>query len=57
MSEGWRYQLTPHAERDIKRLDPPTRARLFAVLDRLLIDPAACDIVKLQGHEQRQRMC
>ena len=56
MSDGWRYELTPHAERDLKRLDRPTRARLFAALDRLVSDPAACDIAKLQGHERTYRL-
>ena len=49
---GWRYLFTSRARRDFKRLDPPTRKRVLAALERLIGDPPAGDVVRLAGIEE-----
>ena len=48
---SWRYVLDRAAERDLRKLDPATRQRVFALLDRFVEDPSRTDvdIRKLQG--------
>jgi mRNA interferase RelE/StbE len=55
---GWQYELTRHATRDLKRLDRAVQARVFAALDRLVLDPDSCDIDKVAGEANlyRQRV-
>ena len=36
---SWRLLYTPHAERDIGRLDPAIRRRLRVALENLALDP------------------
>ncbi|MBA2428453.1 MAG: type II toxin-antitoxin system RelE/ParE family toxin [Thermoleophilaceae bacterium] len=53
MSEGaWRVELTPRAARDLRRLDPPVRRRVFDALERLVGEPPSGDVVKLSGSEE-----
>jgi mRNA interferase RelE/StbE len=53
LSEGaWRVELTPRAARDLRRLDPPVRRRVFDALERLVGEPPSGDVVKLSGSEE-----
>lgn len=47
----WRVDFGRRAERDMRRLDPPVRRRVFAALDRLAADDPALDVLKLTGEE------
>jgi mRNA interferase RelE/StbE len=40
-------RLTRSAEKDLRRLDPPIRARVLAALDRLQADDRSLDIRRL----------
>jgi mRNA interferase RelE/StbE len=42
-------RLTRSAEKDLRRLDPPIRARVLAALDRLQADDRSLDIRRLTG--------
>ena len=48
---SWSWVLDRAAERDLRRLDQPTRRRIFTLLDRFAEDPSRSDIDirKLQG--------
>ena len=48
---SWRWALDRAAERDLRRLDQPTRRRILTLLDRFAEDPprSDVDIRKLQG--------
>jgi mRNA interferase RelE/StbE len=52
LSAGRRYEFSSRARRDLRRLDPPTRRRIIAGIDRMLEDPASADIRRLQGKEE-----
>lgn len=56
MSDPWSYAVTPHARRDLRRLDPPVKRRIVEVLDRFVEDPFAADIRKLSPVEWRLRV-
>ena len=56
MSDVWSYAVTPSAQRDPRRLDPPVRQRIVAALDRFVEDPFAADIRKLSPSEWRLRV-
>jgi mRNA interferase RelE/StbE len=56
LSAGWRYEFTPRARRDLRRLDPPVRRRILTALDRLLEEPSAADLRKLRDGEWRLRV-
>lgn len=47
----WRVDFGRRAERDMRRLDPPVRKRVWAALDRLAADDPALDVLKLTGEE------
>ncbi len=49
MSGGLRF--TRSAEKDLRRLDPPIRKRVFASLDRLLAEDRSLDVRRLTGSE------
>jgi len=49
LTSGWRYEITPTARRDLRRLDPPVRGRILEALDRYVMDPDAGDVVRLTG--------
>ncbi len=48
--------MTPPARRDLRRLDPPVRRRITDALDRLVTDPLAGDIRRLNPIEWRLRV-
>lgn len=52
MTAGWRVEISRRAERDLRRLDPPVRKRIFEALDRLVDDPPAGDVMRLTGSEE-----
>lgn len=52
MTAGWRVEITRRAGRDLRRLDPPVRERIFAALDRLVADPPAGEMVRLTGSDE-----
>lgn len=43
MTAGWRVEISARARRDLRRLDPPVRERVYEALDRLVADPPAGD--------------
>jgi mRNA interferase RelE/StbE len=47
--DGWQVEVTTAARRDLRRLDPPVRARVLAAVKGLLSDPAEGDIKRLVG--------
>ena len=49
MNEMWRYVVTPHASRDLRRLDPSLRRRIFEAIDRLVANEGRGDVRKLAG--------
>ncbi|MGH2535581.1 MAG: type II toxin-antitoxin system RelE family toxin [Thermomicrobiales bacterium] len=55
MSEPWRYQLSARAIRDLERLDPRLRARVFDALDRLVEEPFTPQLRKLRGKQREWR--
>ncbi|MBI4200855.1 MAG: type II toxin-antitoxin system RelE/ParE family toxin [Chloroflexi bacterium] len=53
---NWRYVVTPHAERDLRRLDAQGRARVFDALDRYVAKRQRGDVKKLQGSDNEWRL-
>lgn len=50
MSEApWSLRFATRAQRDLRRLDPPIRARVVAVLEKLAANPHAGQLRKLTG--------
>jgi mRNA interferase RelE/StbE len=49
LTRGWRYEITPKARRDLRRLDPPVRVRVLQALDRYVQDPEFGDVARLTG--------
>jgi mRNA-degrading endonuclease RelE of RelBE toxin-antitoxin system len=47
LTAAWRYEVTPTARRDLRRLDPPIRGRVLQALDRFVQNPKVGDVVKL----------
>ena len=56
MSPARRYDFSPGAVRDLRRLDPDVRRRIVAALDRLVGDPPHGDVKKLQGSADEWRL-
>ena len=56
MSEPWSYAVTPHARRDLRRLDPPVKQRIIDALDRFVEAPFSADIRRLSPFEWRLRV-
>ena len=52
----WRLQLTPRAEKDLKRLPSRDQARLREALDELVADPHHGDLKKLRGELDEWRL-
>lgn len=48
--------MTAPARRDLRRLDPPVRARIQGALDRLTADPPAGDLKRLAGRAYEYRL-
>lgn len=44
-------RFTRSAEKDLRRLDPPIRARVFVALERLADDDRSLDVRRLVGTE------
>ncbi len=54
---GWTLRFAARAERDMRRLDRPVRARVYDALERLREDPHAGALRKLAGRpESRLRV-
>jgi mRNA-degrading endonuclease RelE of RelBE toxin-antitoxin system len=50
---AWRRELAPHAQRDLRRLDPKSIRRILDAIDRLVEDPdKATGVVKLSGRPE-----
>ena len=50
MSEApWSLRVATSAKRDLRRLDPPIRARVVAALEKLAADPHSGQLRKLTG--------
>jgi len=54
LTAGWRVEITAPARRDLRRVDPPIRQRGLDALDRLVVDPPAGDVIKLQGRPEHR---
>ena len=54
MTAGWRLAILPSARRDLRRIDPPIRRRIGDALGRLVDDPPAGDVIKLQGRDEHR---
>ena len=55
MTEGWRYALSPHALRDMRRLTLSARQRIFAALD-LYVAERRGNVLKLHGRAEEWRL-
>jgi mRNA-degrading endonuclease RelE of RelBE toxin-antitoxin system len=53
---GWRYVITPRAERDFRRLDQLNRGRVLEALDRYVEAPSQGDVRKLHGGQAEWRL-
>lgn len=49
MSGGRALRFTRTAEKELRRLDPPIRARVLGALDRLSADDRSLDVRRLTG--------
>ncbi|MBI4339525.1 MAG: type II toxin-antitoxin system RelE/ParE family toxin [Chloroflexi bacterium] len=56
MNGNWRYVVTPQAERDLRRLDPQVKARVFGALDRYVAERQWGDVKKLHGRDNEWRL-
>lgn len=45
-------RFTRSAEKDLRRLDPPVRTRVFAALERLAAEDRSLDVRRLTSSEQ-----
>ena len=52
----WRFELTAKAMRDLRRVDGPTRQRIFEALERLAEDPLSGDVRKIRGARSEWRL-
>jgi mRNA interferase RelE/StbE len=53
---GWRYLITPRAERDLRQLDKSLRGRVLDALDRFVAAPKRGDVRKLHGRNDEWRL-
>jgi mRNA interferase RelE/StbE len=51
VSGGRALRFTRSAEKELRRLDPPIRARVLGALDRLSADDRSLDVRRLTGSE------
>jgi mRNA interferase RelE/StbE len=56
LNQGWRYEITRRAERDLERADRETRERIFDTLDRFVEDPTQVRQRKLAGRTDEWRL-
>lgn len=56
MSHVRPIELTPRAERDLRRLDPSVRRRVLAALEELAAGAENLDVVPLAGHRPWKRL-
>jgi mRNA interferase RelE/StbE len=49
---SWSLHFTARAKRDLRRLDPPIRARSLAALERLIEDPHSGKLSRLTGRPE-----
>ncbi len=55
MSEQpWRIGYTPAALRDLRRLDPPVRARVITALEQLAANDPRVDVRRLAGTDEHR---
>jgi len=54
--EPWRYILARQATRDMRRLTPAVRQRIFDALDRYVEDPTCGDVKRLRGTADEWRL-
>jgi mRNA interferase RelE/StbE len=56
-AEPWSIEFERRADKDLERLDPPIRERVFTALERLANDPHSAGLRKLAGRpESRLRV-
>ncbi len=51
-SSGWHVEFTTRASRDVRRLDPPVRRRIYDALEKLTNEQPSGDVIKLTGKEE-----
>jgi hypothetical protein len=51
VSDARALRFTRTAEKELRRLDPPIRARVLGALDRLRADDRSLDVRRLTGSE------
>lgn len=56
MSRDARYDFSPAAARDVRKLDPTLRRRVFEALDRLVAESPQGDVKKLRGSDDEWRL-
>jgi len=56
VTEAPKYDFSPGAVRDLRRLDPTLRRRVIEALDRLVAEPPRGDVRKLQGRDDEWRL-
>lgn len=56
MNQLRRYQFSPRAERDFRKLDLPTRRRVIDALERWVAGRPLGDVRKLQGTGDEWRL-
>jgi mRNA interferase RelE/StbE len=57
VSAPWRVEITPSARRELRRLDPPVRARVTEALERVAADPHGAQLRRISGRtESRLRV-
>jgi mRNA interferase RelE/StbE len=51
-AEPWSVEFERRAAKDLKRLDPPVRLRVFTAIQRLADDPQSAGLRKLAGRSE-----
>ena len=54
MTAGWSVEITPPARRELRRPILRCGRRVLDAIDRLVGDPPAGDLIKLQGRQERR---
>lgn len=49
---GWRVEFTTHAARDVRRLDPPVRRRIYDALEKVSRDQPVGDVIRLKDSDE-----
>jgi mRNA interferase RelE/StbE len=50
--EPWSIGFIPHGRRDLNRLDPQVRRRVYAALERVTEDPRSGQLSRLSGRPE-----